>query len=70
MFTWKRKAKVGHADKRLSDFVRMVSDWMWETNADLRFTLVSDRTFEIFGLPPHNFLSSTFEEVGVNILGG
>lgn len=69
MFTWKRKAKVGHADKRLSDFVRMVSDWMWETNADLRFTLVSDRTFEIFGLTPHNLLGSTFEEVGVTTSG-
>ena len=70
MFTWKRKAKVGDAEKRLSDFVRMVSDWMWETNADLRFTVVSDRTFEIFRLPPHKMLGSTFEEIGVTTSGG
>ncbi len=65
MLIWKRKSGVSDAEKRLSDFVRMVSDWMWETNADLRFTVVSDRTFEIFGLPPHNLIGRTFEEIGV-----
>ena len=39
--------------RRLDDLTRLVSDWVWETDADFRFTFVSERVIEVLGwLPP------------------
>lgn len=38
--------------RRLDDLTRLVSDWVWETDARLCFTLVSERVVEILGWPP------------------
>ncbi len=38
--------------RRLDDLTRLVSDWVWETNADLRFTVVSERVIEVLGWLP------------------
>ncbi len=38
--------------ERLSDISRLVSDWIWETDADLRLKLTSDRAWEVVGLHP------------------
>jgi diguanylate cyclase (GGDEF)-like protein/PAS domain S-box-containing protein len=38
--------------RRLDDLTRLVSDWVWETNAQIRFTFVSERVVELLGWPP------------------
>ncbi len=39
------------SEARLRDFIEASSDWSWETDADARFTFVSERMTEITGLP-------------------
>ena len=36
------------SEERFKDFAKASSDWFWETDADLRFTFVSDRFFRRF----------------------
>lgn len=38
--------------QRLDDLTRLVSDWVWETDAKLRLTSVSDRAFESLDMTP------------------
>lgn len=46
-------SEVVELRRRLDDLTRLVSDWVWETDAHLRFTFVSDRVIEVLGwLPP------------------
>jgi PAS domain S-box-containing protein len=35
--------RLRHSEKRLYDIVQASSDWIWETDADLRFTYISER---------------------------
>ncbi|MDP2332982.1 MAG: PAS domain S-box protein [Reyranella sp.] len=42
----------------------IASDWWWETDADMRFTFLSDRFTEIFGLPPSVALGKRLAEIG------
>jgi diguanylate cyclase (GGDEF)-like protein/PAS domain S-box-containing protein len=37
--------------RRLDDLTRLVSDWVWETDAQIRFTSVSERVVELLGWP-------------------
>jgi len=51
--------------QRLEDITRLVSDWIWETDRDFKFTYVSDRIFErlqyhpaeLIGRPLLDFIS-------------
>lgn len=55
----KRFESLGAArDHRLLDFADIAGDWLWETDADLRLTFVSDRIGLIFGfgLDPERLL--------------
>jgi diguanylate cyclase (GGDEF)-like protein/PAS domain S-box-containing protein len=38
--------------RRLDDLTRLVSDWVWETDAQIRLTSVSERVVEVLGWPP------------------
>ena len=38
--------------RRLDDLTRLVSDWVWETDARIRLTSVSERVVEVLGWPP------------------
>lgn len=51
-------------EKRLEDLTRLVSDWIWETDADLHFTFVSHRVFDILGCHPIDLLGASFESIG------
>ena len=42
----------------------IASDWWWETDADMRFTFLSDRFTEILGLPPSIALGKRPAEIG------
>ena len=47
---------------RLADFAAATSDWLWEMDADLRFTYFSERFEEITGVTPAQLLGKTREE--------
>ena len=51
------------ADQRYLDFARAGSDWMWETDADGRFTYLSDGVFDVLGVEPKQFIGKTREEL-------
>ena len=38
--------------RRLDDVTRLVSDWVWETDAEMAFTGVSARVVKVLGLQP------------------
>jgi PAS domain-containing protein len=44
------------AAERYTDFIRLSSDWMWETDANLTLTLVTQRVFNALGFVPQQFV--------------
>jgi PAS domain S-box-containing protein len=47
---------LGQATTRLDDMTRLVSDWVWETDADLIFTFVSPRIGDLLGYLPREIV--------------
>ncbi len=43
--------RAAQIEERFYDIGRLISDWIWEVNADFEFTFVSPRLTEILGLP-------------------
>lgn len=58
------EARIAELTRRLDDITRMVSDLIWEVDAALRFTNVSDRIFDITGLVPHQLIGMHILDVG------
>ncbi len=52
------------SEERFRDFAESTSDWVWETDADLRFTLMSENHSRVTGLKPEIFIGKTLREVG------
>ncbi|SLN77164.1 sensor histidine kinase [Oceanibacterium hippocampi] len=50
--------------KRFSDVARAASDWIWETDAKLRLTFVSDPVTQALGLPPLLLKGRRLHELG------
>lgn len=46
------------AEDRLDDLQRLVSDWVWECDAEMRLTHVSDRVFDRLGYLPQELVGS------------
>ncbi|MEQ9362288.1 MAG: histidine kinase dimerization/phospho-acceptor domain-containing protein, partial [Rhodospirillales bacterium] len=46
-------------------FIFAAADWFWETDADHRFTFISDRLLTAYGLAPETIIGKTREEVAV-----
>ena len=46
-------------DSRWQEFILNAADWFWETDAEHRFTFISDRFFTTYGLDPANILGRT-----------
>jgi PAS domain S-box-containing protein len=42
--------------ERIDDMMRLVSDWMWETDADLNITTLSNRATELLGFHPRELI--------------
>jgi PAS domain S-box-containing protein len=42
---------LAQSEARFRDIVEVASDWVWEMDADFRFTYVSDRVYEMSGFP-------------------
>lgn len=59
-----RPLEVRAETERTGDFSRAAADWTWETDRDGRFTALSDRAVEAFGLPPASIAGKSFADFG------
>ena len=50
------------SEERFRDVADTAGDWIYEMNADLRFTYISDRFFEIFPVKPEQVIGKTRQE--------
>ena len=48
--------KLAESEARFRDFAEVASDWLWEMDADLRFSYFSRRTGEVIGFDPTVYL--------------
>jgi PAS domain S-box-containing protein len=51
------------SQERFQGFAEVASDWMWEMDADLRFTFLSEKVEEVTGVPVAWHLGKTREEL-------
>src|SRR5690606_4390350 len=51
------------AEERFRQFAESASDWMWETDADHRFSYASERRQVALGQPAASILGMTWEEL-------
>lgn len=51
------------ADARVLDFARVSADWFWETDADDRFTFISDQVASLVGVRPEDCIGKSREEL-------
>lgn len=56
--------QIADLQRRLDDITRLVSDWVWEIDKDLRLVYISHRIFELLGLHPFQVEGKTFSELG------
>jgi PAS domain S-box-containing protein len=57
-------AALAESERRFKDFADVVSDWIWETGPDLRFTYLSARFEELTRLSRHDVMGRTLLEIG------
>jgi len=57
------RANGADADARVLDFARVSADWFWETDADDRFTFVSDQVFSLVGLRPEDCIGKSRQDL-------
>ena len=58
------RARATAAEHRLYNLSRLVSAWIWETDADFRLTFVSFRVFEYLGLHPQELIGRKLSDIG------
>jgi PAS domain S-box-containing protein len=56
--------RLALAQERIEDLARLVSDWIWETDPELRLTFVSARAVEVLGYVPQELVGRRFDELG------
>jgi PAS domain S-box-containing protein len=57
------EARLGDAEARLRDFLETSSDWLWETDAALRFSFFSDGLEAVAGIDRAQLLGRTRRDV-------
>ena len=50
-------------EQRFRAFAESSSDWLWELDADKRFTYFSKRVFDVLGAPTEELIGKTSEEI-------
>ncbi|OHC63188.1 MAG: hypothetical protein A3H93_01745 [Rhodocyclales bacterium RIFCSPLOWO2_02_FULL_63_24] len=58
-----RTRALRESEQRFRDFADSSSDWIWETDADLRFTYFSERAAELLGRSRESLIGKTREEL-------
>ena len=56
--------ELARTQERLDDITRLVSDWVWETDAELTLSFVSPRIGEMLDYHPRELLKRRFAEFG------
>ena len=69
--TFERRQRCADADgattrQRLSDIVRLATDWIWETDRELRFTYMSPRVTDMLGYHPKELAGQTWAAIAVD----
>jgi PAS domain S-box-containing protein len=60
----KRAEEALHrSEDRFRDFAEATSDWMWESDADMKFSYVSARLFETTGVDPKNVIGKSRQQL-------
>ncbi len=54
---------LGNSERRFRDFAETASDWLWETDAEGRFTVATEAFYEASGLRPEDLIGKTRREV-------
>jgi diguanylate cyclase (GGDEF)-like protein/PAS domain S-box-containing protein len=54
--------RLRESEQRFRDIAEVAGDWIWEMDAELRFTYLSERFFEHFGLAPDAIIGKTRQE--------
>lgn len=57
------EAQLAAGEARFRDFLEFTSDWLWETDENLRFTFFSARLAELTGIAPEHLLGKTRQEI-------
>ncbi len=57
-------ARAAEAERRLEDITRLVSDWIWECDAEFRLTFVSQRVSEVLGVHPMEMIGQRLSDRG------
>lgn len=57
------EAALRESEERFRDVTEVASDWIWETDAQLRFTYLSERFYALTGIAPHYVLGHTRREL-------
>jgi len=57
-----RQQALSESEARFHDFADAASDWFWEMDAQLRFSYLSQRWFEMSGVEPEQMIGKTREE--------
>ena len=52
-------------EQRFKDFAEIASDWFWETDAELRFTWMSEHVEKVLGVSPEWHYGKTREQIGI-----
>ena len=58
-----RESKLAVSEQRFRDVAESAGDWIWETDAELRFTYVSPHCFKIFRVEPEAVIGKTRAEL-------
>ena len=67
--TMELQAELARARERFDDIVRLTSDWVWETDADLTITLISERVTKVLGFLPQELLGRYLNELAESDAG-
>ena len=57
-----QQSELAESETRFRDIAESASDWIWEMDAGLRFTYLSDRFFEIFKIPREHIIGKSRAE--------
>ena len=58
-----RENALQESEQRFKDFAETAADWFFETDADLRFTFVSERHSQLTGFNPADIIGKTRREI-------
>lgn len=58
-------SRLRESEDRLRDIVETMSDWIWETGPDLRFTWLSPSVEKVLGRPAGHYIGKTREDLGI-----